>query len=173
MTKQISHHYALSLAKDAGITRDNILCLDVATKTGWATSTDSGNWKLAPTKEEKKDGITEYWKLMDILSEFLDKHKDVKLVVMEDVLSTGGNAIPNKKLAEYHGIVKAVTTNYRLLSAIEVPYYSIKYHVTKNGNATKQQVIDAVKRRTGHTPETDDEADAIALYLLCARELSA
>lgn len=165
------HSVLLDTAKNNDITKDNILCIDLATKTGWATSTDSGNWKLAPTKEEEREGINEYWKLYNTLYKFLEKHKNIKLIVMEDVLHTGGNAIPNKKLAEYHGIVKAVATNCYLHTTIEVPYYSIKYHVTRNGNATKQQVMDAVKRRTGRTPNTDDEADAIALYLLCTREL--
>lgn len=161
----------IKLAKDEGITKDNILCLDPATKTGWATSKDSGCWNFKPTAKEKKNRIDEYWKLYETLSEFLEEHKEIKLIIMEDTLDKGGNARPNKKLDEYHGIIKLITSKYYLPPAIEVPYYSIKYHVTKNGNATKQQVKDAVKRRTGRTPNTDDEADAIALYLLCAREL--
>lgn len=166
------HCVLLESAQKNGITRDNILCIDLATKTGWATSKGSGNWELAPTKEEKRKGIDEYWKLLNIVSDFLEKHREIELIIMEDVLRTGGNTIPNNKLSEYHGIVKAVAVNYYLKPTIEVPYYSIKYHVTKNGKASKQQVIDAVTKRIGRKPDTDDEADAIALYLLCSRELS-
>ena len=168
----LHYHTALQIAKDKGLTRDNILALDLATKTGWATSKDSGNWNLTPTKEEKAKGINEYFKLLDTLSDFIEQHPHIKVVVMEDVLRTGGNAIPNNKLAEYHGIVKAVSVNYYLQPTVEVPFYDIKRYVTGKNNATKKEVMDGVTKKLGRSFTSDDEADAIALFYLASRNIS-
>lgn len=168
----LHYHTALQIAKDKGFTRDNILSLDLATKTGWATFKESGNWNLTPTKEEKAKGINEYFKLLDTLSDFIEKHPQIKVIVMEDVLRTGGNAIPNNKLAEYHGIVKAVSVNYYCQPIIEVPYYDIKRYVTGKNNATKKEVMDGVTRKLRRAFASDDEADAIALFYLASRNIN-
>ncbi|MEH0008286.1 MAG: hypothetical protein V6Z82_06145 [Flavobacteriales bacterium] len=45
-----------------------------------------------------------------------------------------------------------------------VPVGTIKKHATGRGNATKAQVLEAV-RQHGYRPEDDNEADALALML--------
>jgi Holliday junction resolvasome RuvABC endonuclease subunit len=48
------------------------------------------------------------------------------------------------------------------IECIGVPVGTIKKHITGKGNATKQEVIDAVQEM-GYSPKDDNEADAIAL----------
>ena len=43
-----------------------------------------------------------------------------------------------------------------------VPVATIKRHVTGKGNASKDEVVKAVRAR-GHAPKDDNEADALAL----------
>jgi Holliday junction resolvasome RuvABC endonuclease subunit len=43
-----------------------------------------------------------------------------------------------------------------------IPVGTIKRHATGQGNASKQQVIDAM-RKLGHAPVDDNESDALAL----------
>lgn len=48
---------------------------------------------------------------------------------------------------------------------------AIKKFMTGKGNATKEEMI-AAARQKGFNPETDDEADAIAIMLLAIKDLS-
>lgn len=52
-----------------------------------------------------------------------------------------------------------------------IPVGTIKKHATGNGSASKNQMIEAAKKKLGISPENDDEADALwILSLMCQRE---
>lgn len=53
-----------------------------------------------------------------------------------------------------------------------IPVGTIKKHATGKGNASKDEMIEAMKAR-GHSPADDNEADALALlhYALTQQEV--
>ena len=55
------------------------------------------------------------------------------------------------------------------IPCISFSVQAIKKFMTGKGNANKDEIIAAVKRK-GFTPATDDEADAIAIMLLALKE---
>lgn len=52
-----------------------------------------------------------------------------------------------------------------------IPVGTIKKHATGRGNASKDEMVAAVRAR-GHSPSDDNEADAIALLLLAIESSS-
>lgn len=141
-----------------------LLALDIATSTGFCTSTASGTWNLTPKKDESK-GMR--------LIRFRAKVKEVcalegiKLIVFEQMAVFG--KFPNFVGAEMQGVLKLFCEE----SGIEYKSYaptSIKKFATGKGNAKKDSMITAAKQ---YNPDvkTDDEADAILLYHLALKDL--
>jgi Holliday junction resolvasome RuvABC endonuclease subunit len=96
------------------------------------------------------------------LVEMLREHK-IDMVVFEDVRNHAGVYAAHV----YGGFVAILTS---VCAMLRIPYRgfgvkTIKKFVTGNGNASKQDVINAVRNK-GHKPIDDNEADAIALALL-------
>jgi Holliday junction resolvasome RuvABC endonuclease subunit len=139
--------------------RLRILALDVATKTGWATSTASGVWDLKIKKDESKGMrlIRLKSKIVEICS--LEK---IELVVFERTSGFHKNALIVQ--AEMHGVMKATLEelgiDYRAYSAPE-----IKKHATGKGNAKKDAMIEAAQNRWP-TMEVIDDNHADAYWLL-------
>ena len=76
--------------------------------------------------------------------------------------------------AHIYGALMGVLTMW--CEANKVPYegvsvQAIKMFATGKGNAGKEAVTAAVKKRWGHNPKTDDEADALALLHLKLNEI--
>ena len=142
----------------------NILALDVATKTGFATRNTSGTWNLTP-KRDSSGGMR--------LIEFEKRVKDIcatdgiNLVVFER--SAGFHKSALIVQAELHGVLKAFcernNIEYRAYSAGE-----IKKFATGKGNAKKPQMIAAAEEKYKVTVIDDNHADALHLYHLAKKD---
>ena len=140
-----------------------ILALDIATQTGFCDHESFGTWKLTAKKNEHKD-----IRLVKLFCEMREKLQwgEYDLVVYERAAGFHKNALIVE--SELIGVIKyvcqALDTPYEAISAKE-----IKKHVTGNGNAKKQDIMDAVIAKYNMMPNNYDEADAIAMYF-CAME---
>lgn len=144
--------------------RRHLLSLDIATNTGFCTSTASGVWNLTPKKDESK-GMR--------LIRFRAKLKEVcslewiNVIVFEQVATYG--KFPNHTASEMIGVLKLFCEE----SGIEYRSYAptvIKKFGTGKGNAKKEAMIEAAKQYKPDV-ESDDEADAIILYHLALKDL--
>ncbi len=140
-----------------------ILALDLGTTTGWALRDrtgriTSGTESFKPRRFE--GGGMRFLRFKRWLTE-LKAHADgIDTLVFEEVrrhVSTdaahayGGFLATLTAWCEHHGVP------YQ-----GVPVGTIKKHATGKGNASKDEMMAAV-RRPGHAPADDDEADALAL----------
>jgi Holliday junction resolvasome RuvABC endonuclease subunit len=147
----------------------NIFALDLGTKTGWALICNglvkSGIVNFATTKLAGY-GLR-FLNFRNWLAEMLEKH-GVELVVFEDVRAHAGVFAAHA----YGGFMAQLAS---VCEERRIPYRgfgvkTIKKFITGNGNAGKQNVIDALQTK-GYRPVDDNEADAIALALLAESEL--
>jgi len=139
-----------------------ILALDVGTTTGWAGMLEgeiySGKAKLKTSKETKATrylGFEELLKALDKLTKC-----SVDTVYYEHVRAHSG-----VDAAHVYGGFEAILTMYFAIAKVKlepVPVGTIKKHATGKGNASKQEMIEAMKAK-GHNPSDDNEADALAL----------
>jgi Holliday junction resolvasome RuvABC endonuclease subunit len=153
----------------------NILALDLGTRMGWALLQTaemlSGSISFA-TNRLAGFGVR-FLNFRNWLVEMLggtttaSKHK-IDMVVFEDVRNHAGVYAAHV----YGGFVAILTS---VCETLKIPYRgfgvkTIKKFVTGNGNANKQDVINAVQTR-GYKPIDDNEFDAIALALLAENTL--
>jgi Holliday junction resolvasome RuvABC endonuclease subunit len=153
----------------------NMLALDLGTRMGWAllqtTEMLSGSVSFA-TNKRAGFGVR-FLNFRNWLVEMLggtttaSKHK-IDMVVFEDVRNHAGVYAAHV----YGGFVAILTS---VCEALKIPYRgfgvkTIKKFITGSGNASKQDVINAVQTR-GWKPIDDNEADAIALALLAENTL--
>ena len=147
------------------------LALDLGTQTGWALMTrdgavSSGSQSFRPQRFE--GGGMRFLRFKRWLTEVKQCAEVIDQVVFEEVRrhagvdaahAYGGFMGQLTAWCEHHGIP------YR-----GVPVGTIKRHATGRGNAGKDEVIAAMRRR-GHDPADDNEADALAiLYWAAAQE---
>lgn len=136
------------------------LFLDLASVTGWATSTKpvaSGTIDYKGGRFE--GGGMRFLRFRDWL-EGLAKVTTIKAVYFEEVRRHLGT-----DAAHVYGGLLAVVTLWceeRKIPYLGVPVGTIKKHATGKGNASKAAVIAAVKAM-GYDPRDDNEADALAL----------
>ena len=147
-----------------------ILALDLGTTSGWALRDrtgriTSGSQSFKPQRFE--GGGMRYLRFGRWISEIQTSVSELQFLYFEEVrrhASTdaahayGGFLATLTAWCEHHGVP------YQ-----GVPVGTIKKHVTGKGNASKDEMMVAVRAR-GHAPADDDEADALAL-LLWALEL--
>ena len=142
-----------------------ILALDLGTKTGWAARLDSairsGTQSFAPSRYE--GGGIRFLRFRSWLAETVDA-TGATLVVFEEVRRHKGTSA-----AHIYGGFLAVLGAF--CEEHKLPYYAvpvgeIKKFATGAGNASKDAMIDAMRKR-GLDPADDNEADAQSL-LLCA-----
>lgn len=146
---------------------NNILALDIATKTGWAMCADdvtSGVLDLKPFEDEaaRADSF-EDWLRNKIIA------NNITHVAIESVIGLrwGGTAY---RLYGLHCVAHLVCYRHKVARQTVSPP-SLKKYVTGSGRAKKKDMIEAV-RGWGFNPLDDNEADAIAL-LTYAREFLA
>lgn len=142
----------------------NLLSLDIATNTGWCTSTASGTWNLTPKKDESKGMrlIRFKAKLKEIC-----QLEQITLIVFEQVANYG--KFPNFVGAEMQGVLKLFCEEIGIEYRSYAPT-AIKKFGTGKGNAKKDLMIAAAKVYKPDV-ESDDEADAIILYHLAINDL--
>lgn len=142
----------------------NLLALDLGTKAGWCVGTraghSSGVWNLKPNRWE--GGGMRFVKFRSKLAEI---HAAIPLdrVVFEEVRRHVGT-----DAAHVYGGLMAVLTAW--CEENSVPYEAvsvgeIKKSFTGKGNAPKDLMVQEAFDR-GYSPIDDNEADAIALFLL-------
>lgn len=149
------------------------LFVDLGTTCGYAVgdrdSRMSGEWNLKPTRFES-------WamRLIHFRRRLEETHKTFKFehAAFEEVRAHAG-----VDAAHCYGALMGVLHVFCEEKGIPyegVPVGTLKKFWTGKGNASKEQMIEACFQRTGMTPVSHNEADAIAgLHWLMAKEPAA
>ncbi|MEO5350998.1 MAG: hypothetical protein H7836_15345 [Magnetococcus sp. YQC-3] len=141
----------------------NILTLDLGSKTGWALhqadgTITSGTVEFKPGRFE--GGGMAFVRFKHWLDEVCRFAEPIAGIWFEEVRAHAGVTA-----AHVYGGFLAHLTAFAELSQIPyqgVPVGTIKRHATGKGNASKAEVIEAMRRK-GHTPADDNAADALAI----------
>jgi Holliday junction resolvasome RuvABC endonuclease subunit len=150
-----------------------ILALDLGTKLGWAVA--FGPEDILHGTVEFRTGRFEgggmrWLRFRKWLDGMADHHGPVEAVYFEEVR----RHVATDAAHMYGGFLAHLTAwcERRAIPYQGVPVGTIKKHATGKGNATKDAMIAAAKAR-GFTPETDNDADAIALLFCVLAEKEA
>lgn len=142
------------------------LALDLGSDCGFAIFKNdkfiSGTKKLKTYKEKFGARFYEFRKW---LLKIIERH-DIKAVFFERVYGHKGT-----EAAHCYGGFMYTLASVCLqhnIPCIGLTVQEIKKFMTEKGNATKDEMIAAAKRK-GFDPETDDEADAIAIMLFAIK----
>jgi hypothetical protein len=142
-----------------------ILALDLGSRCGWAVLPRSG--RIASGVSEFKPGRFEgagmaFLRFEKFLADATNASGPFGAVVFEEVRAHAGTLAAQV----YGGFLAHLTAwcERHAVPYLGVPVATIKRHVTGKGNASKDDVINAVRAR-GHVPKDDNEADAIAILL--------
>jgi len=150
-----------------------ILALDLGTTTGWALmgrdgSIVSGTESFKPHRFE--GGGMRFLRFKRWLTEFKQTSDGINAVYFEEVRRHLGVDAAHA----YGGFMAHLTAwcEHHQIPYQGVPVGTIKKHVTGKGNASKDEMIAAMKA-LGHSPSDDNEADALALlhYALSLQEV--
>jgi hypothetical protein len=142
-----------------------ILALDLGTTTGWALRSldeliTSGTASFRPGRYD--GGGMRYLRFINWLTEIDRLSGPIEAIWFEEVRRHAGT-----DAAHVYGGLMASLTSWGELRGVPyqgVPVGTIKRHATGKGNAPKQAMIDAARKR-GFSPTDDNEADAIAILL--------
>ena len=147
-----------------------ILALYLGTTIGWAigeysacepntkSHIKSGSENLKPTRYQSHG--ERYRKFIILLGTLNDNYK-ISACVYEEVRKHIGT-----DAAHIYGGFLATLQTWCLNNNVEyrgIPVGTIKKHIAGKGNAGKEEVILAVKKKLNIYPKDDNEADAIAL----------
>jgi Holliday junction resolvasome RuvABC endonuclease subunit len=150
-----------------------ILALDLGTTTGWALrsadgSITSGTESFKPHRFE--GGGMRYLRFKHWLTEVKQTSDGIDAVYFEEVRRHLGVDAAHA----YGGFMAHLTAwcEHHQIPYQGIPVGTIKKHATGKGNASKDEMIAAMKVR-GHSPADDNEADAQALlhYALTQQEV--
>ena len=142
-----------------------ILALDLGTLTGWALRAydgliTSGTVSFRPSRFD--GGGMRYLRFTNWLTELDQLSGPIAAIWYEEVRRHAGT-----DAAHIFGGLIATLTAWAELRGVPyagVPVGTWKRSVCGKGNAGKQQIIDAIRRR-GFRPADDNEADALAILL--------
>lgn len=144
-----------------------ILSLDIATKTGWATSTSSGVWDLKPNRGESTGMRVVRFKAK--LKELIELEQ-INLVAYERPAGRHKSSI--MVASEMIGVLMDLCTS----KGVEYASYSaseIKKFATGKGNAGKPLMIEKAKQRFTDIEIIDDNhADALWLLEMVKKEFN-
>lgn len=142
----------------------SILCLDIATKTGYAVIDnkgvilDSGTFNFS--KKSKDSDLSRVVKFREAINQMLTKHPQIRSFVFERVdfsKYTMAHAVHHQLLSVL--MLSAHDFNKKLVS---VSVGTLKKHSTGNGRASKEEMIDAASKSFPMIDIGDDnEADAL------------
>ena len=140
-----------------------VLAIDLGTTTGWALRARDqqiahGFISLKPQRFE--GGGMRFLRFKRWLSELKDMATDIHAVYFEEVRRHAGVDAAHV----YGGLMATLTTwcEHHKVPYQGVPVGTIKKHATGKGNASKDDVI-AAMRALGHPVTDDNEADALAI----------
>ncbi len=145
-----------------------ILCLDLATVTGWAALVNpgspaervvSGTQSFAINARVEGAGMR-YLRFSHWMDE-MSRIYAIKRLAFEEVKQRAASVAAG----HMYGGFMATLTSWCEANAVPyegIPVQTIKKHATGKGNASKEDVIKAMRTK-GHVVEDDNEADALAL----------
>ena len=143
-----------------------ILALDLGTTTGWALRGSdghitSGSESFRPQRFE--GGGMRYLRYKRWLTDIKQCNASSGQVGFEEVRRHAGVDAAHA----YGGFMGQLTAwcEHHQIPYQGIPVGTIKKHATGKGNASKDEMVAAVRAR-GHSPADDNEADAIALLYL-------
>jgi len=140
-----------------------ILALDLGTTTGWALRTrdgavTSGTQSFRPQRFE--GGGMRFLRFKRWLTELKTHADGIDSLHLEEVR----RHVSTDAAHAYGGFLATLTSwcEHHQIPYQGVPVGTIKKHATGKGNASKDEMITAMRRR-GHVPTDDNEADALAI----------
>ena len=140
-----------------------ILALDLGTTTGWALRTPdgaitSGTQSFRPQRFE--GGGMRFLRFKRWLTEVKASADGIDSLHFEEVR----RHVSTDAAHAYGGFLATLTSwcEQHQIPYQGVPVGTIKKHATGKGNASKDEMIKAM-RRLGHVPTDDNEADALAI----------
>lgn len=140
-----------------------ILALDLGTTTGWALRSsdgtiNSGSAGFRPQRFE--GGGMRFLRFKRWLAELKDMTGGIHALYFEEVR----RHVSTDAAHAYGGFLATLTAwcEHHQIPYQGVPVGTIKKHATGKGNASKDDVLSAM-RALGHAPADDNEADALAL----------
>lgn len=147
-----------------------ILALDPATKMGWAyydgNSTVSGTWDLSVRRDESAG-----MRLIRLKSKLNEIHKLGIDVLVYEGARHGAPKMQGALVTQSQ--LQGVFVCWAEENSIQYRAYSpseIKKKATDKGNASKEEVMEACKKKLGVVPNDDNEADALWLLQLASDE---
>jgi Holliday junction resolvasome RuvABC endonuclease subunit len=140
-----------------------ILALDLGTQTGWAVQSQSGiitSGTISFKAHRFEGGGMPFLRFRQWLTEVKNSCNGFDVVYFEEVRNHAGIDAAHK----YGGFLAHLTSWCELhqIPYQGVPVGTIKKHITGKGNASKAEVIAAVRAK-GFDPKDDNEADSLAL----------
>ncbi|MCZ2159215.1 hypothetical protein NPX99_08165 [Bartonella sp. 220] len=151
---------------------NTILCFDLGTKMGWAIcgvdgQIFSGTANFQTSRFE--GGGMRYFRFNKWLTEMKSTAGGIDAVYFEEVRRHVGT-----DAAHVYGGFLATLTSWCENNQIPyegIPVGTIKKAATGKGNASKEEMIQAMRAK-GHEPKDDNEADALAiLHLVKGKEI--
>jgi Holliday junction resolvasome RuvABC endonuclease subunit len=140
----------------------NVLALDLGSKTGFAILKD-GRITIG-TKKLRHDRHASGVRALDFyrwLTQMIREHS-ISQVYFERVYAHSG--VEAAHLYGYFMHTLAAVCEEMRIRCVGIPVTTIKKYATGNGRATKEEMIAAARSR-GFNPQTDDEADTLAILL--------
>jgi Holliday junction resolvasome RuvABC endonuclease subunit len=140
-----------------------VLALDLGTTTGWALRPRDGNTAhgfVSFKTQRFEGGGMRYLRFKRWLTEMKALAGDIHAVYFEEIRRHAGVDAAHV----YGGLMATLTTwcEHHNIPYQGVPVGTIKKHATGKGNASKDEVI-AAMRALGHPVTDDNEADALAI----------
>ena len=148
----------------ASPTTGSILALDLGTSMGWAlrlgTDTHSGTVSFRPSRYD--GGGMRYLRFRSWLDQLAVEHMLPEAVYFEEVRRHAATDAAHV----FGGLLATLTAwcEERCIPYQGVPVGTWKRHACGKGNASKDDVVAAIRER-GFNPTDDNEADAIAILL--------
>lgn len=142
------------------IGREQVLALDVATKTGYYSQHESGTWNFAESKRRNGNKMHGAFRVM--LMAFIRRY-GIRRIVAEDV-AVNRHFYDMRRLAELRGILLEVCDELDLPEPEFVNPATLKKFATGDGRATKEQMIRTCREKYRYDAPDDNAADACHLY---------
>ncbi|MEB3373792.1 hypothetical protein SFC43_13060 [Bacteroides sp. CR5/BHMF/2] len=121
---------------------------------------ESGMWNF--TEGKRRNDNKQHLAFKETLTDFVLKH-GIRRIVAEDV-SVNKHFFDMRKLSEFRGVLLCVCDELNLPEPEFINPKVLKKFATGNGNAGKQEMMQAYTQRFNRTPVDDNEADAFWLY---------
>lgn len=151
------------------MTRNEVLGLDIATRTGYHSIHSSGMVDF--TESLRNNNNKQHKAFRDWLIEYIE-HYGIRQIVAEDVSagSSKGGFKSSVKLSEFRGILLEVCDSLNLPAPCFVNLSTIKKWATGDGHADKKKMIEYCRKRWGLEPVDDNEADATHIFMYYIRK---